>query len=1133
MTTKLLRTILIVSVFGVTQALLPAELTGGQQRTWLQGYARTVKGGTIDYSSFQSDVNKALIVRSIDSADTIEWETEAVPSRLSEDVATFVWVFGINANLEVRDFFLSINDQPLLTFKRPINAARKEWTVKGDNGVQLQFRVALVDQHRDLFGYAFLKVPVSLLVKGKPLRIKVHGESAASRVWYMTFQHVLSDTLVIVPQEALLREGKNGLQPVAVEMVYLGDGGRVRLRAAPNVELNSHLSFGFNRFVLKFPEVKTEQTVHLEITLNDDKATVHSFVQKPIRQWTVYLVQHAHTDIGYTRPQTEILPEHLRFIDYALDYCDLTDQYPDDAKFRWTCEASWPVREYLKSRPASQIERLRKRVREGRIEVTGMMFNMTELPDENLYAAFLQPVRAFKEAGIPVVSAMQDDVNGAAWCLVDFFHDIGIKYLTMGQNASRALKPFDIPTPFWWESPSGNRTLVFRADHYMTGNFLTLEQGKLDRFEPELFGYLRNLEQKSYQYDRIAVQYSGYFTDNSAPSTPACDVIREWNAKYFWPRLRNATVHEFPEYMEKEHAGQLPTFRAAWPDWWTDGVGSAARETAAARRTQAEMIANQGLFSMSRLLGIALPDEVFVKTEAIQDALLFYDEHTFGAAESITDPRAENSMVQWAEKSAYVWDAVKNTRMLREAALGLLQNHLVNANVPTITVFNTLGWSRSGLLPAYIDNQILPPDRKCRIVDPNGNVAAAQLESRRADGSYWGVWVDDIPAMGYKTYRIEVEPDSAAPSNRRGAPPGVLENRFYRIVLDPGKGAIRSIFDKESGRELVDTTGGWEAGQFVYETLGNREQLEQLRLSSYKRTTLGNVRIREGTDGEIWKSILIAGQTEACAGQEGVTVEIRLYNKTKKIELRFTARKLPITTPEAVYVAFPFSLPASRIVYDAQGGAVTPGIDQIPGSSSDWQTIQNFASARNAQGQILLVSDEIPLFQFGDINLGKFQRIARVDKPYMFSWVLNNYWGTNFVASQEGELKWNYNLTSTGDTSTTYSTHFGWEGRIPLVSRVLPAGAGNGKLASESLWNVRAPGVLLVSTMPTRDGSGIVAQLRELEGRSADLSIPTPMGVLVSPSLLKVNVLGEKLAEENEKVHFNPYEVQFLKIYKK
>ena len=49
-----------------------------------------------------------------------------------------------------------------------------------------------------------------------------------------------------------------------------------------------------------------------------------------VRPTTIYLVQHTHTDIGYTRPQAEILGEHLRYIDFALEYCALPDDYPDD-----------------------------------------------------------------------------------------------------------------------------------------------------------------------------------------------------------------------------------------------------------------------------------------------------------------------------------------------------------------------------------------------------------------------------------------------------------------------------------------------------------------------------------------------------------------------------------------------------------------------------------------------------------------------------------------------------------------------------------------------------------------------------------------------------------------------------------
>ena len=89
-------------------------------------------------------------------------------------------------------------------------------------------------------------------------------------------------------------------------------------------------------------------------------------VKVPVaRHWQMNLVQHTHTDIGYTRSQMEILAEHLRYIDYALDYCDVTDRYPDAARFRWTCEVAWPVKEYLKNRPASQVERLKRRVKEG------------------------------------------------------------------------------------------------------------------------------------------------------------------------------------------------------------------------------------------------------------------------------------------------------------------------------------------------------------------------------------------------------------------------------------------------------------------------------------------------------------------------------------------------------------------------------------------------------------------------------------------------------------------------------------------------------------------------------------------------------------------------------------------------
>src|SRR5674476_22961 len=284
----------------------------------------------------------------------------------------------------------------------------------------------------------------------------------------------------------------------------------------------------------------------------------------PAKKWQIYFVQHSHTDIGYTRPQSEILAEHMRYIDYALDYCDQTDQLPDDAKFRWTCESAWVTREYLRSRPSSQIERFKKRISEGRIEVTGMYANMAEISDENVMYDFLQPLKEFSKLGIPVKTAMQNDVNGIAWCMPDYFKNTGVKYLVMGINETRSILPFAMPTCFWWEAPSGERLLAFRADHYMTGNNFGIESKAIK--SENMLWHLADLDSRGYQFDRIGIQYSGYRTDNAPPSTAACELVKQWNAKYEYPKLRLAVASEFSEYVENKYADKLPVFRNAWLD---------------------------------------------------------------------------------------------------------------------------------------------------------------------------------------------------------------------------------------------------------------------------------------------------------------------------------------------------------------------------------------------------------------------------------------------------------------------------------------------------------------------------------------------------------------------------------------
>jgi hypothetical protein len=272
----------------------------------------------------------------------------------------------------------------------------------------------------------------------------------------------------------------------------------------------------------------------------------------------------------------------------------------------------------------------------------------------------------------------------------------------------------------------------------------------------------------------------------------------------------------------------------------------------------------------------------------------------------------------------------------------------------------------------------------------------------------------------------------------------------------------------------------------------------------------------------------MTGETPTAQENSLFQIEIRLYHHEKRIELHYSLIKKDITEPEAIYIAFPFRLPGADILYEAHGGLVQPGKNQLEGTSSDWHAVQNFVSVRNAQGQIVLGSHEVPLVQLGGLNLGEFRYIAEVEKPHVFSWVMNNYWVTNFKASQEGEFKWSYFLTSSKDSSTTYATRIAWGSRIPLQCRVFPPGKSSKIRPERSLLRIDASNILLVSAKPAAERDGIILHLRETEGKPTSFRI-IPSGTSSNNNtVVEVNVLGEPIDSPTRIIRMDAWESKFF-----
>jgi len=90
-----------------------------QNGNWLKGYTEDVKGEVLTYHSPHPEVTTSLLIRNQDSAKYIEWMMDEVPVGTDTREFTFVWIFGIDVNVNSYAYKLYLNDKYLLTFKNP------------------------------------------------------------------------------------------------------------------------------------------------------------------------------------------------------------------------------------------------------------------------------------------------------------------------------------------------------------------------------------------------------------------------------------------------------------------------------------------------------------------------------------------------------------------------------------------------------------------------------------------------------------------------------------------------------------------------------------------------------------------------------------------------------------------------------------------------------------------------------------------------------------------------------------------------------------------------------------------------------------------------------------------------------
>jgi alpha-mannosidase len=133
---------------------------------------------------------------------------------------------------------------------------------------------------------------------------------------------------------------------------------------------------------------------------------------------------------------------------------------------------------------------------------------------------------------------------------------------------------------------------------------------------------------------------------------------------------------------------------------------------------------------------------------------------------------------------------------------------------------------------------------------------------------------------------------------------------------------------------------------------------------------------------------------------------------------------------------------------------------------------------------------------------------------------MNNYWMTNFKASQGGPATFRYSLTSrSGGADAVQSTRFGWEVHTPLLASWIPEESrGTLDARSGSFFKVDNPNVIIQAVKMAEDGDGMIIRLREIAGLTGELHLSSPFfrGQGVSAWLTDLAERNEVLARVSE-----------------
>jgi len=814
-------------------------------------------------------------------------------------------------------------------------------------------------------------------------------------------------------------------------------------------------------------------------------------VLNPAKRWNLLVVPHVHVDVGYSDYQEKVAEIQSRELDEAME---LIHAHPD---FRFSPDGYWSVRQYLDARSEEQQKQLFQMVKDKRIFVPTVEASLlTGFPALETLIRSLYPAFEFnRKYGGDANYANITDVPSYSWSYASVLSAAGLKYFISGcHNDNGPILLYghlNEKSPFWWEGPDGGRILMWYSWVYsqLAVLFGGL-QGDIAAGHESMPVFLQAYTRSEYKSDAVLVY--GTQWENTDLFPRQASLADEWNKIYAYPHLQYSGFAEALDRIARPFGHDLPVVRGDGGPYWEYGIASTARSAAMEREAEQRALGAEKFSTLSSMVNpLRRPEAAALKR--LWNSMVLYDEHTWGADRSVSNPKSEEAVNQLAVKEGFAQEAKGQVEYVLQRGLAALADSIYDPE-GTLLVFNPLSWPRSGMVELDLDKGRELMDLTTNRTIPYEILATGQ--------SYHHIrfLAQDVPSVGYKAFALKETKAEATPAP--ADPQGRLENAYYRVVLDAESGAVKSILDRELNKELVNTSSPYRFDQYLYVTGADQTPNRLVEFSSgwpvpeLSTHSAGGGRLLSVTNQPFGQ---VARLESTGINTPRIETEVILFNGEKKIEFINRVHKTEVYTKEGVYFAFPLAMAHPQFRYEIQNGFVDPSRDQLPGAGKEWFSVQHWVAAEQGGVTAALVPVDAPLVSLGDIVRGAWPIEFLRRSGTIFSYVMNNYYFTNYAAGQGGEFTFRYVLSSGKNLEPAYLSRLGREEMSPLeVDQITPQDKAINSArpldsAQLSFLQVRQPDVVLETWKMAEDGQGTILRFLEVAGKESEVEVKTPI----------------------------------------